>query len=124
MRSVYKLMRILRAFIGSAACLVNIAMLLTFAAPLDHQFRSHCRTPQVLRTIERHTFVAPSESNAAGHIGRAEIGPVVVMPELQIQTFQQRLAYTSSYPTGNRCRASSTALSSAPRRQARQILSR
>jgi len=87
-------MRTVRAFISTAACLVGIAMLLTLPAPLNHRFRSHYRTPQVRRTIERHTFVAQPETNAASHIGRAVIRADVVMPALRTQALRQRPVYT------------------------------
>lgn len=91
-----KLPRALRSLIGATASLVGIAMLLTFPAMLNHQFRFHYRAPQVRRTIVRHTFVAQPETDAASHISRADIRPVAVMPALQIQVLRPQPVH--SYP--------------------------
>ena len=65
-------------------------MLLSLVGPFGHQFNSHYRTPQVRRSIERHTFVAQPESDAASYIVSADKRPIAEPPALPIQAWRQR----------------------------------
>ena len=63
-----------------AACVVSVLMLLAFPIRQADQFTNHFRTPEVRRSIERHTPIAQPESGPAERIAHQAVMPSVVMP--------------------------------------------
>jgi hypothetical protein len=63
------------AFIRALACLASVAMLLTFPTIKPHSFSDHFRTPEVRRSILRHTQVAAVEEATVKSIVRFGIQP-------------------------------------------------
>jgi hypothetical protein len=58
MRRAHAHLRLLAPVLYSVACVLSIAMLLSFPAAKVHSFRAHFRTPETRRVTDRHTFVA------------------------------------------------------------------
>src|SRR5579863_7367114 len=63
-----------------AACVVSMLMLLAFPMQRGHRYTSHFRTPEVRRSIERHTPIAHSEAGTAERIAYQAVMPVVLEP--------------------------------------------
>lgn len=61
--------------IRTIACVVSVAMLLTFPTVKPHNFSDHLRTPEVRRSIVRHTQVAQVEDATAKSVERIGIQP-------------------------------------------------
>jgi hypothetical protein len=61
-----------------AACIVSMLMLLTFPLERVHQYTNHLRSPEIRRTIERHTFVAHSEAGTAERIANQAVMPAIL----------------------------------------------
>jgi hypothetical protein len=61
-------------------------MLLTFPTNKAHSFANHFRTPEVRRSIVRHTQLAQTENDAATSIKRLGLQPDIVPLLLVIQT--------------------------------------
>jgi hypothetical protein len=53
-------------------------MLLTFPANKPHNFHSHFRTPEVRRSIVRHTQLAQAEDSAAESVRHTALQPGIV----------------------------------------------
>jgi hypothetical protein len=47
------------------ACAFSVLMLLTLPIRSGHQYTNHFRTPEVRRTVERHTYVAHTNAGPA-----------------------------------------------------------
>jgi hypothetical protein len=63
-----------------AACIVSVLTLLTFPMQAAHQFTDHFRTPEVRRSIERHTPLAQPESQATDRIPHQALLPHILIP--------------------------------------------
>ena len=63
-----------------AACVASILMLLAFPIRPVHQFANHFRTPEVRRSMERHTPVAQPEAGPAESIAHQAVLPALVAP--------------------------------------------
>jgi hypothetical protein len=61
-------------------CLLSVLTLLTFPMQSAHQFTDHFRTPEVRRSIERHTPIAQPESEAAERIPHQPVLPTRIIP--------------------------------------------
>ena len=68
------------AFGHAVACLLSIAMLLSFPASRFHSFSAHFRTPEVRRTTERNTLVTEETRNPRESIPRSELLPTFFAP--------------------------------------------
>jgi hypothetical protein len=69
------MMKTAAAIIRAVACLASVAMLLTFPMIKPHSFTDHFRTPEVRRSIVRHTQVAEVEDATVKAIVRIGIEP-------------------------------------------------
>jgi hypothetical protein len=69
------MMKTAAAIIRAVACLASAAMLLTFPMSTPHSFTDHFRTPEVRRSIVRHTAVAAVEDATDRAIVRIGIEP-------------------------------------------------
>jgi hypothetical protein len=63
-----------------AACVVSVLMLLVFPIRKAHQFTIHFRSPEVRRSIERHTPIAQPESEPAERIAHHAVLPTLLVP--------------------------------------------
>jgi hypothetical protein len=63
-----------------AVCVVSVLMLLAFPLRSAHQFTDHFRTPEVRRSIERHTPIAHPDSRIADRIAHQAIMPAFLVP--------------------------------------------
>ena len=61
------------------ACMVSVLMLLAFPMQRVHQYTSHLRSPEVRRSIERHTPVAHSEAGTAERIAHQAVLPALLV---------------------------------------------
>jgi len=61
--------------IRGIACIAIVAMLLTFPTIKPHNFTDHFRTPEVRRSILRHTQVAEVENGTEKSVERLGIHP-------------------------------------------------
>src|SRR5579862_1509816 len=68
------------------ACAVSIAMLVLFPAVTCHRYRTHFRPPEVRRSLERHTCVAPGGHNAEEPAVRPALLPTFFAPDLVAPT--------------------------------------
>jgi hypothetical protein len=68
-----------------AACLVAVVMLLSLPALRSHTFSTHFRSPEVRRSMARHTSVSPIHAEAKLQLCASEIEPVVAI-QAQRQT--------------------------------------
>ena len=62
------------------ACMVSVLTFLTLPLQSAHRFTDHLRTPEVRRSIERHTPIAQPESETAERIPRQAMLPTGVTP--------------------------------------------
>jgi hypothetical protein len=72
------MMRTTAAIIRAIACIASVAMLLTFPIIKPHSFADHFRTPEVRRSIVRHTQVAEVENATVRTVERFGIQPSAV----------------------------------------------
>lgn len=80
-RPVSHCLNSLTAFLHAAACIVSIAMLLSFPAVTVHNFATHFRAPEVRRTAERHTSVVNSdEDNTRERVAQRDLLPTFFVP--------------------------------------------
>jgi hypothetical protein len=63
-----------------AACVVGVLMLLAFPMQRGHQYANHFRTPEVRRSIERHTPIAHPEAGTADRIAHQAVMPAAIEP--------------------------------------------
>jgi hypothetical protein len=68
------------SLLHAAACVVSVLMLLAFPMQRGHQYTSHLRTPEVRRSIERHTPIAHPEAGTAERIAYQAVMPAVLEP--------------------------------------------
>jgi hypothetical protein len=67
------------AFLRVAACIVSVAMLLSFPAARPHHFGQHFGSTQIRQNIVRHTFVAGPEAGEE-KIAQIDAQPATPMP--------------------------------------------
>jgi len=74
--------RRIAGLLSLAGCVVSVAMLLVFPMQSAHQYANHFRTPQVRRSIERHTFIAHPDGDAAPaqRIANQAVFPALLVP--------------------------------------------
>jgi hypothetical protein len=63
-----------------AACLIAVVMLLSLPAIRSHSFSTHFRSPEVRRSMARHTSVSPIHAEAKLQLAASEIEPVIAIP--------------------------------------------
>jgi hypothetical protein len=68
------------SLLSLAACVVSILMLLAFPIRSAHQFSDHFRTPEVRRSIERHTPIAHPDSRSAERTPHQALLPALLIP--------------------------------------------
>jgi hypothetical protein len=66
--------------VNLAACVVSLFTFLTLPLQSAHRFADHLRTPEVRRSIERHTPIAQPESETAARIPREAKLPTRIIP--------------------------------------------
>jgi hypothetical protein len=69
------MMKTVAAVIHTIACIASVAMLLMFPAVKPHSFTDHFRTPEVRRSIVRHTQVTEVENATVKTLVRIGIEP-------------------------------------------------
>lgn len=67
-------------FFRLGACLVAVAMLLSFPANTSHHFDQHFGVAQVRRSIVRHTSVAGPEDSGVDGIAAIDLEPAIPVP--------------------------------------------
>jgi hypothetical protein len=67
-------------FLRAAACILGVAMLLSFPAARTLHFRQHFGTTEIRQNIVRHTFVAGPEAAGVEKIARIDSLPVIPTP--------------------------------------------
>jgi hypothetical protein len=70
----------LRGFLNIAACVVSVLMLLSFPATRFHNFPTHFRNPEVRRSTERHTAVAPANEKTQDAVAQSDLLPRFFAP--------------------------------------------
>ena len=70
----------LKAFLHLTACILSVAMLLSFPATRLHDFGTHFRTPEVRRVTERQTCVAQNDHHAQERAVRSGLLPKFFIP--------------------------------------------
>jgi hypothetical protein len=78
------------ATVRAALSFIAVAMLLSFPANKAHRFALHFGTPEVLRAIERNTFLAQPEMTGTEHIVHAQVTSSVLVV-LVVPGFCKRL---------------------------------
>ena len=83
-----------------AACIVSVLTFLTLPLQPAHRFTDHLRTPEVRRSIERHTPIAQPESETAQRIPRQAMLPtgVIFVDAAEVITFISDLELSSQPP--------------------------
>ena len=76
--SLTAMMKTAAAIIRALACIASVAMLLTFPTIKSHSFADHFRTPEVRRSIVRHTSIAAVEDATVKSIVRIGIAPTAL----------------------------------------------
>jgi hypothetical protein len=88
-------------FLRAAACIVSVAMLLSFPVTRAHNFGQHFGTTEIRQNIVRHTFVAGPESGGEEKIAHIDAQPSIPVP-VTIENVAKRffpLAIVSDVPT-------------------------
>ena len=67
--------RAIATTIRATACILSVAMLLSFPAARAHQFGQHFGTSEIRQNIVRHTFVAGPEASGAEEIALIDAQP-------------------------------------------------
>ena len=86
---------LMTAFFRAAACIVSVAMLLSFPASGVHHFGTHVRTPEVRRAIVRHSSVALDDENAHERVAQCDLLPVFFTPSETIGKITPRSDFES-----------------------------
>lgn len=63
-----------------AACIVSVAMLLSFPITRAHSFGQHFGTTEIRHNIVRHTFVAGPEAGGVEKIAHVDAQPAIPVP--------------------------------------------
>ena len=66
------------------ACLISVALLLTFPLVKAHTFNDHFRSPEIRRSIVRHTQVAEADDATAESVQRINIQPTALFQLLDL----------------------------------------
>lgn len=93
--------RAIAASLRAVACVVGIAMLLSFPAVSAHLYGQHFRTSEIRQNIVRHTFVAGPESGGVEEFAHIDAQPAISTP-VTIENVAKRsflLATASEVPT-------------------------
>ena len=93
--------RAITAFLCAAACILSIAMLLSFPVIRAHSFGEHFGTTEVRQNIVRHTFVAGPEAAGVEKIAHIEWQAAVPMPVV-VENLEKSFlstAIVSHFPT-------------------------
>ncbi len=72
--------RAVAATLRATACILTVAMLLSFPTAGAHQFGQHFGTSEIRQNIVRHTFVAGPEAADAEKIAHIDAQPAIPMP--------------------------------------------
>jgi hypothetical protein len=72
--------RAIVAALRAAACILGVAMLLSFPAARTLHFRQHFGTTEIRQNIVRHTFVAGPEAAGVEKIAHVDSLPVIPTP--------------------------------------------
>ncbi len=72
--------RAVAATLRATACILTVAMLLSFPAARAHQFGQHFGTTEIRQNIVRHTFVARPEASDIEKIALIDAQPATAMP--------------------------------------------
>lgn len=93
----HPIMRKAANLLNLAVCVVSVLMLLAFPLRSAHQFADHFRTPEVRRSIERHTPIAHSDTGPTSGITHQIVLPVLLMPvDIGENPFPATNVYVSS----------------------------
>jgi hypothetical protein len=68
------------ASLRAAACILSVAMLLSFPIANAHHFGQHFGTTEIRQNIVRHTFVAGPEAGGVEKIALIDAQPAIPMP--------------------------------------------
>jgi hypothetical protein len=66
------------AIFNLVVCAFSVLMLLTLPIRSAHQYQNHFRSPEVRRTIERHTFFAHTNIGPAERISHSAVQPTLL----------------------------------------------
>jgi hypothetical protein len=72
--------RLITTSLRVAACIVSVAMLLSFPLTRAHSFSQHFGTTQIRHSIVRHTFVAGPETSGVEKIVHFDAQPSIPEP--------------------------------------------
>jgi hypothetical protein len=91
--------RAIGAFLRAAACILSVAMLLSFPAARPHHFSQHFGSTEIRQNIVRHTFVAGPEAgeDRIAQIDAQPAIPTTVTIEIVAKSFFP-LAIVSNLP--------------------------
>ena len=67
--------RVITASLRAAACIVSVAMLLSFPSARTHLYGQHFGTTEIRQNIVRHTFVAGPEAGGVEKVARIDTQP-------------------------------------------------
>lgn len=69
--------RVITASLRAAACMVSVAMLLSFPSARTHLYGQHFGTTEIRQNIVRHTFVAGPEAAGVEKVARIDTKPSI-----------------------------------------------
>jgi hypothetical protein len=72
--------RTIATTLRAAACILSVAMLLSFPTAGAHQFGQRFGTTEIRQNIVRHTFVAGPEAGGVEKIAHINAQPAIPMP--------------------------------------------
>jgi len=72
--------RAIATFLRAAACIVSVAMLLSFPTARTHHFGQHFGTTEIRQNIVRHTFVAGPEAGGEEQMAHVDSLPAIPAP--------------------------------------------
>jgi hypothetical protein len=93
--------RAIATTLRATACILSVAMLLSFPTARAHHFCHHFATTEIRQNIVRHTFVAGPEAGGVEKIALIDAQPAIPMPVI-IENVAKRffsLAIVSEAPT-------------------------
>jgi hypothetical protein len=93
--------RVLAPSLRAAACMLSVAMLLSFPMTRAHNFGQHFGTTEIRQNIVRHTFVAGPEAGGVEKIAHIDSQPAIPTPVtiVHLGTRSFPLAIVSNVPT-------------------------
>ncbi|MGD1028567.1 hypothetical protein [Candidatus Binatus soli] len=72
--------RAIATTLRAAACILSVAMLLSFPTARAHHFGQHVGATEIRQNIVRHTFVAGPETGGVEKIAHIDAQPAIPMP--------------------------------------------